>query len=55
MNPRWLYKMSLWARKPPSAARVKFVFAIVAGALVIFGLEYFGVWPEALTTERMRP
>ncbi|MGD9295742.1 MAG: hypothetical protein PVI41_12745 [Roseobacter sp.] len=55
MNPRWLLRMALWARNPASAARVKLVFAIVFGALVIFSLEHFGFWPEALTAERMRP
>ena len=55
MNPRWLLRMSQWARNPPSAGRVKFMAAIIGVVLLVFALEYFGLWPEALTAERMRP
>lgn len=55
MNPIWFLRMSRWARNPPSAARVRFVFAIVAVALIIVGLEWMGWWPDALTAEKMRP
>ncbi|MEM1350811.1 MAG: hypothetical protein AAGF27_00625 [Pseudomonadota bacterium] len=48
-------RMALWARNPPSAKRIAFVFAVVAGAIAVYGLEFFGLWPEALTAERMRP
>ena len=52
MNPRWLLKMSLWARKPPSEKRVIFVFAIILVCLVLVGIERFFGWPEALTPNR---
>ncbi len=55
MGPHWLLRMSQWARNPPSAKRVKIVFGAILLALLIFGLEHFGFWPEALTAERMRP
>ncbi|MEM1352767.1 MAG: hypothetical protein AAGF27_10505 [Pseudomonadota bacterium] len=55
MNGSWLYRMALWVRRPPSPARIKLVFGIVLFALVIVALERFGLWPEALTTTRMRP
>jgi len=55
MNLLWFLRMSKWARNPPSAQRVVFVFSIIAVALCIFALEYFGWWPEALTATRMKP
>jgi len=48
-------KMSLWARKPPSSARVRMVFGVIAAVLVIFALEHFGLWPEAFVALHMRP
>jgi hypothetical protein len=55
MNPLWLLRMSQWARRPPSLARIKLVFGIIAVLLVVFVLEHYGWWPDALTAERMRP
>ena len=55
MNLNWLFRMSQWARNPPSIKRVKLVFAVVAGLLVIYGLEHFGLWPDAFSSQRMRP
>jgi hypothetical protein len=55
MGPHWFYRMALWARNPPSARRVLQVFGLIAVLLLIFGLERFGYWPEALTTQRMKP
>lgn len=49
MNLNWLIRMSKWARKPPSAARVKFVLAILAAAFALWGIEQLWGWPEALT------
>ena len=54
MNPRWLFRMSRWARNPPSTQRVKLVFAIVAVSLLIVGIEWMGWWPDWATTQRMR-
>jgi len=47
--------MSQWARNPPSAARIKLVFGIIAILLVIVVIERSGYWPDALTTSKMRP
>jgi hypothetical protein len=55
MNPNWLFRMSRWARNPPSAAKVKFVAGIITVALIVVGLEALGWWPESLTAEKMRP
>lgn len=54
MNLIHLVRMSRWARNPPSAARVKLVFGFVALALVIFGVEWMGWWPEWATADPMR-
>lgn len=47
--------MSQWARNPPSAKRVKLVAAVIGAVLLIVGLEYVGLWPAALTADRLRP
>mgnify|MGYP006908256903 CR=1 FL=1 len=52
MNPIWFVRMSRWARRPPSMARVKFVLAIVAVCLVLFGVERIFGWPDWLTPQR---
>lgn len=49
MNPRWLIKMSQWARNPPSARKVAFVLGIVALCLGLGAYEYVFGWPEFLT------
>jgi hypothetical protein len=43
-----------WVRNPPSEARIKLVFGAIALALLIFGIEWLGLWPEWATTERAR-
>ncbi len=48
MNPRWLWRMSKWARNPPSPARVKLFLAILAICLALGGYEYFWGMPEWL-------
>ncbi|GHE95433.1 hypothetical protein GCM10016455_15150 [Aliiroseovarius zhejiangensis] len=57
MNPRWFMRMAKWARHPPSAKRVKLVFAVVAicAALVIYEM-LFGT-PDWMQMEplRLRP
>ena len=55
MNPVWFLRMSRWARNPPSAKRVKFVFAIIAVGVAIWGVEYMGWWPDWATAKKMRP
>jgi len=49
LNPRQFWRMSRWARKPPSAQRVKLVLGAIAIALAIAGLgKLFGTpgWME---------
>ncbi|MFK7743970.1 MAG: hypothetical protein AB8B47_02860 [Roseobacter sp.] len=55
MNIAWLMRMSMWARRPPSRAKIKLAAIVFAGVAVVFGLEYFGFWPDAMTAQRMRP
>ncbi|MFZ5963777.1 hypothetical protein ACOXXX_12550 [Thalassococcus sp. BH17M4-6] len=55
MNWFWLLRMSRWARNPPSARQVKLVLAIIAVCLVLYGIERWIGWPDALSVERARP
>ncbi|MEO1137896.1 MAG: hypothetical protein AAFW87_00430 [Pseudomonadota bacterium] len=59
MNPRWLFRMARWAQSPPSERRVKFIFAIIAVCLVVFGVEYFFGLPDWMRVDpkagRWRP
>lgn len=52
MQPIWFIRMAKWVRRPPSAARVKLVFAVIAIALVIVGIDKLGLWPEWAQMER---
>lgn len=47
----WLLRMTRWARNPPSLRRVVMVLGIVVVCLVLFGIERFWGWPEALTPD----
>ena len=51
----WLLRAKRWAARPPSANRVVLVLGIIAVCLLLFGYERFFGWPEALTTDRVRP
>ncbi|GHC44180.1 hypothetical protein [Neogemmobacter tilapiae] len=56
MNPRWLIKMSRWARNPPSPRQVAFVLGIVAVCVAFGAYEYMFGWPEFLTVNgRAKP
>lgn len=55
MSPRWFMMMAMWARRPPSAQRVKFVLAIIAICIALAAWSHFFGWPEALTVNRLRP
>ncbi|MEY4304818.1 MAG: hypothetical protein RIT52_993 [Pseudomonadota bacterium] len=48
MTLTWLIRMAKWARNPPSASHVKFVLAIVAIGITLWGIEQIWGWPEAL-------
>ncbi|MFG6582712.1 MULTISPECIES: hypothetical protein [unclassified Sulfitobacter] len=53
MDPRWLLRMSQWARNPPSGKRVILVLAIIAAALAVGLVEWLGYWPDWATAERI--
>ncbi len=55
MNWNWLMRMSMWARRPPSATRVKYMLLIILGCLALWGIEQVFGWPEALTPNQIRP
>ncbi|WP_169640538.1 hypothetical protein [Roseobacter ponti] len=54
MNLRWLVRMSVWLRRPPSRARVYLILAVVGVGLLIVAAERAGWWPEAMTTQKIR-
>jgi predicted acyltransferase len=55
-NFRWLLHMSRWSRRPPGARRVAVVVAVIALCLAIAGVQWAGLWPDALTLDRpVRP
>lgn len=50
----WLLRAKRWAQNPPSAGRVKLVFAVIAICLVIAGVEHFIGWPDWMTVNSLR-
>ncbi|RMD94092.1 MAG: hypothetical protein D6811_03570 [Alphaproteobacteria bacterium] len=48
---RGLLRMAIWARRPPSEARVKLVLAVIAICLALFAVERIFGWPDWLTPE----
>lgn len=51
MNLNQFLRMSRWARNPPSAKRVKLVFAVIAICAALFAVERFIGWPAWLTPQ----
>lgn len=51
---RHFLRMSRWARNPPSEARVKLVFAIIALCVCLYLVERFIGWPDSLRINSMR-
>lgn len=49
----WLLRAKQWAQNPPSADRVRLVFAVVAVCLLVAGYEWTFGWPEWLAVNRM--
>ncbi len=49
MNLTWLIRMSQWARRPPSAGRVKLVVGVIGLFLALYGIELIWGWPDFLT------
>ncbi|MCI2393691.1 hypothetical protein [Aliiroseovarius sediminis] len=54
MNPRWFMRMSRWARRPPSAKRVKLVFFVLAICLLLVVIEKLFGTPDWMQIERLR-
>ena len=46
---RWFVMMKRWAQNPPSPARIRFVFGIIALCLILYGVERLWGWPAWLT------
>lgn len=44
----WLLRARRWVTHPPSPRRVALVLGVVAASLVLYGVERFVGWPEAL-------
>lgn len=51
MNLRQLLRMARWARHPPSEARFKLVFGVIALCLVLFLADRSGLLPGWLSLE----
>ncbi|MBR9649813.1 hypothetical protein [Thalassovita aquimarina] len=47
----WLFRMSKWARNPPSARRVRLVLLIIVICLVVYAVERWIGWPDWATVE----
>ncbi|WP_425038863.1 hypothetical protein [Primorskyibacter sp. S187A] len=47
--------MAKWARRPPSDARVKLVFGILVLCVILFAIERWIGWPDALSTHWTQP
>jgi hypothetical protein len=54
VNLRWLWRMALWARRPPSARQLRFLLVMLALCLGIALVEYVAGWPAMLTPAPMR-
>lgn len=54
MNPIQLLRMRRWLRRPPSLGRVTLIVAAIVAALVIWGIDQAGLWPDWAKTERIK-
>lgn len=54
MPMTWLLRAVRWVRHPPAPGMVRLVLAVVALALLLYGVERLFGWPEALTVEPLR-
>lgn len=48
---RWLIRMAMWARRPPSESRVKLVLGVIAIGIAIVLIEKFIGWPDWATAD----
>ncbi|GHG80849.1 hypothetical protein GCM10010961_04380 [Pseudodonghicola xiamenensis] len=49
MNFFWLLRMKRWAQHPPSKSRVILVLCVVIFCLILYAVEQWIGWPDALT------
>ena len=52
MNPRHFLRMAKWARHPPGEKRVKLVLGVILLCLILFAVERWIGWPDALTLSK---
>lgn len=52
---RWLLRMALWARRPPSEKRVKLVLGVIVACVSLVILERLLGWPDWLTVNKVAP
>jgi len=59
VNFFWLLRMRRWAQHPPSPRKVKVVLAVIAICLLLYAIERWVGWPDALNVQpggpRFRP
>ncbi|SDN29408.1 hypothetical protein SAMN05216196_10157 [Lutimaribacter pacificus] len=48
---RHILRMTMWARRPPSRARVRLVLGVLLLCAVLVAVERLFGWPGALTLE----
>lgn len=53
MNVHWLMRMARWARHPPSGRYMWTVGIVVVAALVLYGLESYGLLPDWISAQRI--
>jgi hypothetical protein len=49
MNIFWLLRMRRWVQNPPSMRMVILVVSVIAICLILFAIDRYWGWPEALT------
>ena len=54
MNPRWLFRMAVWAHRPPGTKRVLFVLGIVVACLLLFLIDRYVGLPDWMSMEPIR-
>ncbi len=53
MSPRWLMRIALWARNPPSRGRVRLVLGAALLCAALWGIEHWIGWPDWATVDRL--
>lgn len=55
MGPIWLLRAKRWAQNPPSPARIKLVFGVIALCVLLVLAEYFDLTPAWMALEPTHP